>query len=199
MPSLFNLFQINRIKLPWITFFDLSFMVYFKSKKGVKYIMSYITLGISIAGFILSSAQWIYTLYCKRTNYRISIEKFEWYEHQNYNSCILTLSIQNLSNSPLIITRMYVGDVQCHLTHAWVGDHYYPRFTETDIPCTERILSADFPLNIVANSGTMYKVIFDFQDKSFVIEKLLKIKVQSTNKLKTFTLYCPNKCNGLNI
>lgn len=155
--------------------------------------MGYITLIISIAGFLLSSAQWIYTLYCKRTNYKIAIEKLEWFEYENYNKCILSLSIQNLSNSPLIITRMRINDVQCYLSHQFVGEHYYPNFPESDIPRTERILSADFPINIVANSGMMHKIVFDFTDKSFTIGNLIKLEVQTTKRSKTNALYCPDK------
>ncbi len=161
--------------------------------------MGYITLIISIAGFVLSSAQWIYTLYCKRTNYKIFIEKFEWYKHQDCNRCILSLSIQNLSNSPLIITRMCINGIQCYLSHQFVGERYYPNFPESDIPCTERMLSADFPINIVANSGIMHKVVFDFADKSFTIGKLIEMEVQTTNKSKVHTLYCPDISHGLKL
>lgn len=90
--------------------------------------MNYITLTISIASFLLASTQWIYTLYCRRTNYSISVENFEWYEHSNYNRCILTLSIQNLSNAPLIITKMYIANIQCHLSHTWIAERYFPKF-----------------------------------------------------------------------
>jgi hypothetical protein len=159
--------------------------------------MNCITLIISIAGFVLSSAQWVYTLYCKRTNYKIFVEKFEWYKHEDRNTCILSLSIQNLSNSPLIITRMSINGTQCHLSHQFVGEHYYPHFPECDIPCTERILSADFPINIVPNSGMMHKVVFDFTDKSFTIGKLVELEVQTTNKSKINTLYCPDSSMGL--
>lgn len=161
--------------------------------------MGYITLIISIAGFLLSSAQWVYTLYCKCTNYKISIEKFEWYEYEDHNKCILSLSIQNLSNSPLIITRMNINGIQCYLSHQYIGEHYYPHFPESDIPYTERILSADFPINIVANSGMMHKVIFDFTDKSFTIGKLVEIEVQTTNKSKVCTLYCPDVSYSLKL
>lgn len=161
--------------------------------------ISYITLVIAIGGFILSSTQWIYTLYCKRVNFKVSIEKFEWYEYEKFNRCTLTLSIENLSNLPLIITRMNIGNVQCYLSHHWIGERYFTKFPETDIPCTERILSADFPINIVANSGTMHGIVFDFYDKSLTLGKLIELKIQTTNKLKTFTLYCPDKNNTLKL
>lgn len=161
--------------------------------------MNIVTLGISIVGLLLSSAQWIYTLYCKRTHYKVSVEKKEWYEYENYNKCILSLFIQNLSSSPLIITRMYVNEVQCYLTHQFVGEHYFPHFPESDIARTERILSADFPINIVANSGVMHKIIFDFKDKSFTIGNSIEITVQTTNRVKTYKLYCPNKDNNFKL
>lgn len=161
--------------------------------------MNYITLAISIIGLLLSCAQWIYTLYCKRTNYKISIEKFEWYDKGTFNRCVLSLSIQNLSNSPLIITRINIKDTQCYLSHQYIGERYFPSFPESDIPRTERVLSADFPINIVANSGIMCKVVFDFQDKAFVCGKMIDLKVQTTNKARTYTLYCPDKSNDLKL
>lgn len=161
--------------------------------------MGYITLAISIIGLLLSSAQWLYTLYSKRTNYKISIEKFEWYEYEYKNTCILSLFIQNLSNSPLIITRMNINGTQCYLSHQFIGEHYYPHFPESDIPRTERILSSDFPINLVANSGMMHKVVFDFTDKSFVFGTLVEMEVQTTQKSKMHTLYCPDKSHSLKL
>lgn len=104
--------------------------------------------------------------------------------------------LSKISSSPLIITRMYVNEVQCYLTHQFVGEHYFPHFPESDIARTERILSTDFPINIVANSGVMHKIIFNFKDKSFTIGNSIEITVQTTNRMKTYKLYCPNKDNN---
>lgn len=85
------------------------------------------------------------------------------------------------------------------MSHQYVGERYFPTFPESDIPRTERVLSADFPINIVANSGIMCKIVFDFHDKTFVCGKMIDLKVQTTNKAKTYTLYCPDKSNDLKL
>ena len=94
---------------------------------------------------------------------------------------------------------MNINNVQCHLSHKWIGECYFPQFPETDIARTERIFSADFPINMVAHSGKMHKIIFDFHDKSFVLDKIFEMKVQTTTKAKTFTFYRPDKNNTLNL
>ena len=158
--------------------------------------LDFIASIIGICGFVLASAQWIYTLYCKRTHYKVSIEKIEFAPLINCSRCIITFTIQNLSNSPLIITKMIAHDTQCCLSHQWVGDHYYPKFPESDIPHTERILSADFPINMVAHSGGMYKVVFEFHDKTFVPGNMIEVNIQTTNDSKNHLLYCPEINNN---
>lgn len=159
--------------------------------------METISLIIAIAGFILSAAQWIYTFYCNRTKFSIAIEKSEFYKRSNYNRCILTFTIQNLSDAPLSITRMYLEDTPCLISHQWIGERYYPKFPESDIPSTERILSEDFPINIPPHGGGIYRVVFDFSDKTFCLGSLVSINVITTHKPKTFCLYCPHQPHTL--
>ncbi len=151
---------------------------------------------IGICGFVLASAQWIYTLYCKRTHYKVSIEKMEFGILADHHRCIITFSLQNLSSSPLIITKMTVNETPCCLSHQWVGDHYYPKFPESDIPRTERLLSADFPINMLPHSGAIHKVVFDFPNEALVSGNMIEVKIQTTNKSKNHLLYCPEASNN---
>ncbi len=97
--------------------------------------MEYLSITIAILSLILSSTQWIYTLYKNRTNFSMSLERFQWYEkpEYDYNQGIFTFMICNLSTAPLTITRMTIKKTSCLITHQWIGDHYYPKFPETDI------------------------------------------------------------------
>ena len=157
--------------------------------------ISIISLAVAGLSLILAVCQWIYILHQNQTNFSVSIEKFEWYEHQNLNRSIFTFMIWNNSASPLIITKMAICDVNCLVSHQWIGDHYYPIFPETDIPSTERKLSVDFPICIPPNGGGMYPVIFDFQDKSFIPDQLISLTVQTSHQKKFFRVYRPEKGN----
>lgn len=149
-----------------------------------------ITLITAALGLILSVLQWIYTLYSKRTNFSMSIEKFEFHTNKSYNRAIFTLMIWNNSSAPLTITRMSINNVNCLIKHQWVGDRYYPDFPENDIPRTERELSPDFPITIAAHGGGLYPIIFDF-DPNTTLDKLIPIIIQTSNCRKKFILFCP--------
>lgn len=154
--------------------------------------MAVITLIIAILGFILSLAQWIYTFYSKRTHFSMSIEKFQWHHHSSYDRAIITFMIWNMSDSPLIITKMSINDVNCLISHQWIGDRYYPNPPENDIPKTERNLSPDFPITLTSKSGGLYSIIFDFEKDTITWDRFISVKVQTAHKVKNFTLYHPN-------
>lgn len=149
-----------------------------------------ITLIIAILGFILSAIQWGYTFYCKRINFSMSIEKFEPGHSDLYDRAIFTLMIWNNSSAPLTITRMSINNVNCSITHQWVGEHYYPTTPESDIPRTERHLSPDFPITLAPHGGGLYPIVFNFK-KNTALEKLVHIVVQTSNGKKCFTLFRP--------
>ena len=161
--------------------------------------MERLSLIIAILSFAMSLTQWIYTLYKNRTHFSMSIERFEWYEYpeHNYNRSIFTFMIWNSSGAPLTITRMNIEKTNCLITHQWVGDRYYPKFPECDIPRTERKLSPDFPITIPPNGGGIYSIIFDFDLKAEKPNHLITVNVQTSCKKKCFTLYCPTESNKL--
>lgn len=160
--------------------------------------MKYVSLCIAILGFLMSLAQWIYTLYKNRTRFSMSIERMQWYERPEYkyNRCICTFMIWNLSSAPLTITRMSIDETNCLITHQWIGECYYPAFPESDIPKTERKFSPDFPLMLPPNGGGIYSVIFDFDLKMERPNNLIKVDVQTTHKKKSFCLFCPEAKNN---
>ena len=98
--------------------------------------------------------------------------------------------IQNNLSSRISLTRMELLGTKSLLTHQWIGDKYYPKFKETDIPGTERQLSNDFPIHLIANAGTICKVIFDFQDKEFSLPPNPSLHITTNKKEKTFTIDC---------
>lgn len=149
-----------------------------------------ITLIIAVLGLVLSVLQWIYTFYSKRTNFSMSIEKFQLNHHSLYDRAIITLMIWNKSSAPLTITRMSINSVNCLIKHQWIGDRYYPKFPECDIPITERDLSPDFPITLAPHGGGLYSIIFDFKKNTFM-EKLVTIVVQTSHGRKKFTLFRP--------
>lgn len=160
--------------------------------------MEYISLCIALLSFVMSLSQWLYTLYKNRTRFFMSLERLEWYEYPQYkyNRCICTFMIWNLSNAPLTITRMTIGETNCLITHQWIGERYYPKSFECDIPRTERKLSPDFPLTLPPNGGGIYSIIFDFDIKSEKPSGLIKVDVQTAYKKKSFCLYCPTPQNN---
>ena len=158
-------------------------------------IIDIITLVIATLGFILSVCQWIYVLYSKRTNFSLSIERFEWYRHPEYNRAIFTLMIWNNSSSPLTITRMCINEVKCLISHQWIGERYYPNNPETDIPCTERKLSPDFHIFISPHGGGLFSIVFDFKSASKIPKRSISIDVQTSNSKKRFHVCCPRVNN----
>lgn len=147
-------------------------------------IIDIITLVIATLGFILSVCQWIYVLYSKRTNFSLSIERFEWYRHPEYNRAIFTLMIWNNSSSPLTITRMCINEVKCLISRQWIGERYYPNNPETDIPCTERKLSPDFPICISPHGGGLFlsSLILKVHPKCQNVLFLLMFKHQTVKR-----------------
>lgn len=176
--------------------FSVGFILY--SKTNRRHLMKYLSITIAILSLILSSTQWIYTLYKNRTNFSMSLERFQWYEkpEYDYNQGIFTFMICNLSTAPLTITRMTIKKTSCLITHQWIGDHYYPKFPETDIPTTERQLSPDFPITIAPNGSGLYSIVFHFDLEAKRPGHHIKVTVQTAYKKKIISLYCPTVENN---
>ena len=158
-----------------------------------------ITFLIALVSFALSTGQLGYTLWNKRTNLSLEIQNLEIGHRSNKTNHVFLLTINNCSSSPIAITRMILvggkGDYPCYLTHQWCGEHYYPNFSETDIPCTERVLTVDFPIQLTGNQSFIGFVSFPVYNDKLLPgkEKSVTFKVITNKRLKTIIAKCPDK------
>lgn len=158
-----------------------------------------ITLIIALAGFFMSLGQILYGLYSKRTNISLEIENVELSSRGERKRKILTLSICNNSSAPIIITRIFLIDRlgkehPCLLIHRFVNERYYPKFEHTDIPLTERFLSADFPICLAASQAALELVIFELQPSvNYRYDDThVKLKVVTNKRTVSFLLAIPH-------
>ena len=157
---------------------------------------SLLTTVIAIAGFILSLFQFIHSLWSKRTNISVSLETLCTLNVENKKSIKLGLIFQNNSSSPIIITRVSLllnhrASYSCVLTHRWVAERYYPKCNETDIPITERIFSADFPISLQPSQGTFEVVLFDVPSDIELDDDFVTLKIITNKKNKVRILKIP--------
>ena len=157
---------------------------------------SLLTTVIAIAGFVLSLFQFIHSLWSKRTNVSASLETLCTLNAENEQSIKLGLIFQNNSSSPIIITRVSLllnhrASYSCVLTHRWVAERYYPKCNETDIPITERIFSADFPISLQPSQGTFEVVLFDVPADIELDDDFVTLKIITNKKNKVRILKIP--------
>lgn len=157
---------------------------------------SLLTTVIAIAGFVLSLFQFIHSLWSKRTNISVSLETLCTLNAENEQSIKLGLIFQNNSSSPIIITRVSLllnhrASYSCVLTHRWVAERYYPKCNETDIPITERIFSADFPISLQPSQGTFEVVLFDVPSDIELDDDFVTLKIITNKKNKVRILKIP--------
>jgi hypothetical protein len=127
--------------------------------------MEIITDIIGILAFVLTVGQLIWGLWNKRTNIKLSIENLEQIRRESYTELILHTILIDKSRDTINITRIILIDSAGNeypslLEHKWIGEDYYPKFPETDIPITERKLSADFPIHLVGSGAKLVSIIF---------------------------------------
>lgn len=153
-------------------------------------ITDWFAIVISLISLVLTLGQLFYGMYKNRTNFTLSIQHLEIAKREEYSRYIFAFMISNLSSAPISITRMKIGNVNSLLLHQWTGERYYPGYTNEEKQ-TEIMFSADFPINLIANSGTLVKVVFDFKDPNRLPSHLITIDVDTDKKSKSFTLYLP--------
>lgn len=151
-----------------------------------------ISLFIAIFSFILTVGQLLYGFYQQRTNIGISVENWEIAEYSNYTRYILTIMVHNHSSAPITITKMYMDGICCLLRHQWTGERYYPNSLECDLPCTERLLSVDFPINMIPHSSILERVVFDFPNENDLPSRLTTICVTTNKRKRTFNVLLPD-------
>ena len=163
---------------------------------------SLLTTVIAIAGFVLSLFQFIHSLWSKRTNISVSLETLCTLNVENKKSIKLGLIFQNNSSSPIIITKVSLllnhrASYSCVLTHRWVAERYYPKHNETDIPITERIFSADFPISLQSSQGIFEIVLFDIPANIKLSKDFITLKIITNKKNKTYILQVPKENKDL--
>ena len=163
---------------------------------------SLLTTVIAIAGFLLSLTQFIHLLWSKRTNISVSLETLRTSNIENKQSVKLGLTFQNNSSSSIIITRISLllnhrASYSCVLTHRWVAERYYPKYNETDIPITERIFSADFPISLQPSQGIFEIVLFDIPANIKLSKDFITLKIITNKKNKMHTLQVPKESKDL--
>lgn len=153
---------------------------------------------ISIIAFLISTSQLIISILNKRLKLTATIQKFTCAEFDNFNSYTFLITFENSSSRSVSITNMFLIDSEgasfgCSLLHKWIGERYYPRFPETDIPVTERVLTADFPIHIDSNGVKMEFIHFKVNKESKIFNSNHKAKFHLlTNKKRIYiTLSCP--------
>ena len=130
---------------------------------------------LSTIAIILSLAQIIVSGINNRTNLELTVEDVQQYKIADKISIIILFTLVNNSKSPINITRIIlVGknnqSVPCNLRKSYIGEHYYPKYPETDLPRTERVFSADLPISLSGNGAKSIHLLFetppDFTDYS---------------------------------
>lgn len=164
---------------------------------------SLLTTVIAIAGFVLSLFQFVHSLWSKRTNISVSLETLRTLNTENEQSIKLGLILQNNSSSAIIITRisLLLGHCRtsypCVLTHRWVAERYYPKYNETDIPITERIFSADFPISLQPSQGIFEIVLFDIPANVKLSNDFIALKIITNKRNKIRVLQVPKESKDL--
>lgn len=79
----------------------------------------------------------------------------------------------------------------------WVAERYYPKHNETDIPITERIFSADFPISLQSSQGIFEIVLFDIPANIKLSKDFITLKIITNKKNKIYTLQVPKESKDL--
>ncbi|WP_143322958.1 hypothetical protein [Clostridium sp. HBUAS56010] len=161
-----------------------------------------ITLLIAIFSLVLSMGQITYTALGKITRFSVDIQNYEFSGRAKNDDYTFLLYIINHSYNPIALTRIIIitsdGEYPCYINHKWIGERYYPKFPDTDIPRTERFFSEDFPIQLTGNQCFSGFVSFPVdKDKSiFNDDNQVKLKILTNKGTKTFLLNCPKESKG---
>ena len=140
---------------------------------------------IALFALIFTISQYVFSRIKNKEKYKIIADKVETCRVGNKNVLLINMSIINCSSSTLNITRMFFvnskKNILCNLNKTWSGEHYYPKFPETDIPITERIFSAQFPISVQPNGAVSELIRFESDEDVFVEDNCLVLQI-STNK-----------------
>ena len=164
-----------------------------------------ITTVIAVISLVLTIGQLLYTCYRRRVNFSIELQAYQSTlvhvtddpAHPEKDNHVFFLTIINYSSSPVVLTKFYIYDEAgnkylCRLRNTWVGEAYYPKFPETDIPRTDRKLSPDFPICLGAEQARNESIVFKIpKDTKIFTENSFSFEVHNITKVKSFTLSLP--------
>ena len=140
---------------------------------------------IALIALILTISQYVSSRIRNKEKYEIMSDKVELVTVGNKTVLLIKMSIINCSSSTLHITKMVLANsnnnIICNLNKTWSGEHYYPQFPETDIPRTERIFSAQFPISIQPNGAVSELIRFESDENISIMNDFLILEI-STNK-----------------
>ncbi len=140
---------------------------------------------IALIALIFTILQYVSSRIRNKEKYEIKADKVEIITVENKTVLLIKMSIINCSSSTLHITKMIFANsnnnILCNLNKTWSGEHYYPKFPETDIPRTERIFSAQFPISIQPNGAVSELIRFESDEKISIMSDCLMLEI-STNK-----------------
>ena len=147
---------------------------------------------IALVALFLTILQFIISCVKNHEKYEIIADKVDLSSNGNKNTLLLSMSIFNCSSSPLNITKIYFinekSKVLCKLNKTWCGEHYYPKFPETDLPRTERIFSAQFPISIQPNGAMSVLIRFDSIENFIILDNCLKLEVSTIKNVRKISI-----------
>ena len=155
-----------------------------------------IAITLSIASLVLTLSQLINNKFKAREKFEIQLNNVQQYNVGEITSLLLFITIINKSSSPLTITGLnyYDGNKKyfCLLRKQCIGEHYYPQFPETDIPRTERIFSANFPICLQPNGARFEVIKFELPQREEIIKKgnIVTVEVITDKHKKDKKLIC---------
>ena len=140
---------------------------------------------LALIALILTVIQFVISCVNNKEKYKVLVDNTDLSTVGNKNVLLVRMTIINSSSSTLNITKIFFLNkkdiILCKLNKTWSGERYYPKFPETDIPRTERIFSAQFPISIQPNGAVNELIRFE-SDKDFdIMNDYLVFKI-STNK-----------------
>lgn len=140
---------------------------------------------ISISAFALSMYQFLEIKVKGR--FKLNFQLINLEHHNGTNRYVCCFCFNNMSSKPVSINRVILIDDNnvehtCYLSRKWIGEKYFPKFEETDIPITERILSTEFPIKLDSYQSSFNFVIFDNEEIYLSNKTNFKIKIVTNRK-----------------
>lgn len=153
---------------------------------------------ISILALFLTLYQLINNYFKKRERFEIIANNVQVSDDKVW----LSATILNNAESALNITRIYFinnsKEYLCSLKRTMCAERYYPLFPETDIPRTERIFSADFPISLYPKGAINTLIEFKIDGmKKIEKNQTIQLKVVTNKKTKIFNIKCLDNQIGL--